>query len=243
MDTIHGSGSTIAAEGASVVVVRRIQAAVGPVISWMIAYAVAGRARTSGRQLWERWRLMHLVTGAVGGLATTLWFGPILERAELGAPGLLLALAAAPIAVYQGWALRRMAPMLWPMLALFLALPAAPYLSVWLWAILLGEKPNYLMTVLGWASPALISPVWVAPLLFIPLRRSVQFRRWFAIGGAALAIGAIAVFYGFICALLMAVPFWALGIVVASTVFGVMTYPLLAPLLGAGGETASGRRP
>src|SRR5262249_14252655 len=146
--------------------------------------------RKLGQWLGEHWRLMHMISGATGGLVTTLWLFGIPPAANLSGPGLALSLAAAPIAAYQGWALRRILnPVLWPMLVLFLALPVSPYLLYPLLVLCLeGGQMTPLKVAAFFGSPALVALVWVAPLLFLPVIRSVRFHRWLASAGTALAI-------------------------------------------------------
>ena len=92
----------------------------------------------SGKGLFARWLIWHLVTALIGGLVTMFAAFPVFEQfgdsiarsnASLAlSPSVLLQLAIAPVAFYQAWALRKLVPpLLWLTLVLLVGVPATPY--------------------------------------------------------------------------------------------------------------------
>jgi hypothetical protein len=198
--------------------------------------------RIGGKRLFARWALGHLVTALIGGLATMFAAFPVFDQSGdsiarynasiLIHPSALLPLAVAPVACYQAWALRKLIPpLLWLTLLLLVALPPMPYL---LWFIL-SLYHSFAGPMITWRSfllvLAMVGGLWTGAVLLPPMLLVGSFWRWLLQGGAALAIGAVAVYLAWSSAIDFNWWAWPAGIVAASLVFALLTYSLVRPAL------------
>jgi hypothetical protein len=197
--------------------------------------------RGIGRHLFARWVGWHAVTALIGGVATMFLAFPVFEQfademARSNAmgihPAVLLPLAAAPIAVYQTWALREtIQSLIWFALVVLVVLPPCPYLllfSLPLMVYLGGSQPSFLLLL---ACPALIGFLWAGGVLAFPMLSVTSFWRWMLQGGSALGIGAIAVYLGWGFAPRIGWWTWPTGIFAASLIFALFTYSAVRPAL------------
>ncbi len=211
------------------------------------APALAGRfdrtvGKGGGRGLFARWVLWHLVTAVIGGLATMVAAFPVFEQfsddiarsnASLNIhPSVLLPIAAAPIAAYQAWALRKaILPLVWLGLVLLVGLPPTPHLLLYVLLVyhsIAGPRAYWVSSL---AHPAVVGLFWTGLVLALPMLAVTAFWRWMVQGGIALAIGAIAVYVGWASAVQIGWWTWPAGIVVASLVFALLTYTVVRPVL------------
>jgi hypothetical protein len=204
--------------------------------------------RGIGKRLFARWVGWHLVTALIGGVTTMFLAFPVFEQfgdemarsnAQMAIhPAVLLPLAAAPIAIYQTWALREAVQSLaWFSLVVLVALPPCPYLLMFAWSLahwFTGPQGGlgYLL-----ACPALIGFLWAGGVLAFPMLSVMPFWRWMLQGGSALAMGAIAVYSGWGFAPRIGWWTWPAGILSASLVFALFTYTAVRPALALADPT------
>lgn len=195
-----------------------------------------------GKRLFARWLIWHLVTALIGGVATMFAAFPVFEQfgddiARYNAsiavhPSVLLPLAAAPIAAYQAWALRKaILPVLWLGLVLLVGLPPTPYLLLFVLSVyhyLTGPRATWISSL---TEPAIVGMFWTGLALSLPMLTVTTFWRWMLQGGVALGIGAVAVYLGWSFATQISWWTWPAGIFVASLVFALFTYSVVRPAL------------
>lgn len=195
-----------------------------------------------GKRLFARWLIWHLVTALIGGLATMFAAFPVFEQfgddiARTNAsiavhPSVLLPLAAAPIAAYQAWALRKaILPVLWLGLVLLVGLPPTPYLLLFVLSVYLsiaGPQGSWISFL---AELVIVGMFWTGLVLALPMLAVTSFWRWMAQGGVALGIGAVAVYLGWGFAVQIGWWTWPAGIFVASLVFALFTHSVVRPAL------------
>ena len=78
---------------------------------------------------------------------------------------------------------------------------------------------------------AMVGGLWTGAVLLPPMLLVGSFWRWLLQGGAALAIGAVAVYLAWSSAIDFNWWAWPAGIVAASLVFALLTYSLVRPAL------------
>ncbi len=194
------------------------------------------------KRLFLEWLSWHLATALIGGVATMFLAFPVFEQfenemarsnASLGIhPAVLLPLAAAPIAAYQAWALRKaIQPMIWLGLVLLVALPPCPHLLLFAWSIwhhFSGPRTSFASILM---TPALVGLIWAGVILGFPMLAVTAFWRWILQGGIALGIGAVAIYLGWAFMTHTGWLSWPAGIVTASLVFALFTYRVVRPAL------------
>ena len=199
-------------------------------------------SRGQGERLFARWMLLHLATALIGGLGTMFAAFPIFEQfgdeiarsnASTGIhPSVLLPLAAAPIAAYQAWALRKaIVPLLWFSLVLLVGLPPTPYLLLFVLSVyhaLMGPRVTWISSLV---EPAIVGTFWTGLALSLPMLTVTSIWRWMLQGGVALGIGAVAVYLGWGFAPQIGWWTWPTGIFGASFVFALFTYSAVRPAL------------